>query len=573
MAEEAGVAPNPSPVQVMMENFNRLTPKQKMAGAVALAMAIALVVGVWLWSQQPQYSVLFSNIDEKDGGAIVTALQQANVPYKVETGGATILVPANRANELRLTLASQGLPKGGMVGFELLDSSKLGLSQFHEQINYQRALEGELARTILAISSVAGARVHLAIPKQTAFLRNEQKPTASVVVNLRPGRKLDQAQIAGIVHLVSSSVPELAANQVSLIDQNGNLLARQRSQDGPALDDTQLEYIRNVEDSYIQRIQTILEPVVGNGNFRAQVAADIDFDATEQTSETYKPNPPPNTAIRSQQLSDNQTNQPGPQGVPGALSNQPPVPATAPVTTPAVPGTTQSGATTATPLNSARNSTTNYELDKTVQHIKRSLGQVKRLSVALVVNNRAEKDPKGQVKPVPLTDAELKKINDLVREAVGYDEKRGDTLNVTNTAFTEGVKEEVPPLPFLKDPENLAMLKEIARWVALLAAVAFLVFGVIKPLLRAVVPAKTEEEEEAAKAAEEEADMSSATMEERLEKMEEEEMSPELLELELAKMSYEKKLARAREVAAKDPKMVAQLIKEWIGGSGGPEGR
>lgn len=572
MAEEAGVAPNPSPVQVMMENFNRLTPKQKMAGAVALAMAIALVVGVWLWSQQPQYSVLFSNIDEKDGGAIVTALAQANVPYKVESGGATILVPANKANELRLTLASQGLPKGGMVGFELLDSSKLGLSQFHEQINYQRALEGELARTILAISSVASARVHLAIPKQTAFLRNAQKPTASVVVNLRPGRKLDQAQIAGIVHLVSSSVPELAANQVSLIDQNGNLLARQRSQDGPALDDTQLEYIRNVEDSYIQRIQTILEPVVGNGNFRAQVAADIDFDATEQTSETYKPNPPPNTAIRSQQLSDNQTNQPGPQGVPGALSNQPPVPATAPITTPAVPGAVQSGTAVANPLNSARNSTTNYELDKTVQHVKRSLGQVKRLSVALVVNNRAEKDPKGQVKPVPLTDAELKKINDLVREAVGYDEKRGDTLNVTNTAFTEGVKEEVPPLPFLKDPDNLAMLKEIARWLALLAAIAFLIFGVIKPLLRAVAPVKTEEEEAAAKA-EAEAELSAATMEERLEKMEEEEMSPELLELELAKMSYEKKLARAREVATKDPKMVAQLIKEWIGGSGGPEGR
>ncbi|WP_018606638.1 flagellar basal-body MS-ring/collar protein FliF [Uliginosibacterium gangwonense] len=571
MAEEAVAAPNPSPIQVIVENFNRLTPKQKMAGAVVLAMAIALVVGVWLWSQQPQYSVLFSNIDEKDGGAIVTALQQGNIPYKVESGGGTILVPANRANELRLTLASQGLPKGGMVGFELLDASKLGLSQFHEQINYQRALEGELARTILSISSVAGARVHLAIPKQTAFLRNEQKPTASVVVNLRPGRKLDQAQIAGIVHLVSSSVPELAANQVSLIDQNGNLLARQRSQDGPALDDTQLEYIRNVEDSYIQRIQTILEPVVGIGNFRAQVAADIDFDATEQTSETYKPNPPPNTAIRSQQLSDNQTNQPGPQGVPGALSNQPPVPATAPVTTPAVPGTTQSATTTATPLNSARNSTTNYELDKTIQHVKRSLGQVKRLSVALVVNNRAEKDAKGQLKPVPLTDAELKKINDLVREAVGYDEKRGDTLNVTNTAFTEGVKEEVPPLPFLKDPDNLAMLKEIARWLAVIAAVAFLIFGVIKPLLRAVAPSKTAEE--AAKAEEEAAELASATMEERLERMEEEEMSPELLELELAKMSYEKKLARAREVAAKDPRMVAQLIKEWIGGSGGPEGR
>lgn len=570
MAEEAVTATTPSPIQVIADNFNRLTPRQRWAGAAALAMAIALIVGVWMWSQQPQYSVLFSNIDEKDGGAIITSLQQGNIPYKVENGGATILVPANRANELRLTLASQGLPKGGMIGFELLDSGKLGLSQFHEQINYQRALEGELARTILSISSVAGARVHLAIPKQTAFLRDEQKPTASVVVSLRPGRKLDPSQIAGIVHLVSSSVPELAANQVSLIDQNGNLLARQRSQDGPALDDTQLEYIHNVEDSYIQRIQTILEPMVGNGNFRAQVAADIDFDATEQTSETYKPNPPPNTAIRSQQISDNQTNQPGAQGVPGALSNQPPVPATAPITSPAVPGTTQS-ANSALPLNSSRNSTTNFELDKTISHVRRSLGQVKRLSVALVVNNRTEKDAKGQAKPVPLSDADIKKINDLVREAIGYDEKRGDTINVTNTAFTEGAKEEVPPLPFFKDPENISMLKELGRWLALAAVVVLLYMAVFRPLMRAVIPPKPEEEEKSAEEGEEA--LTPATMEERLEQLEEEQMSPELLQLELAKMSYEKKLTRAREVATKDPKMVAQLIKEWMGGSSGPEGR
>ena len=567
MADEALTALNPSPLKVIAENFNRLTPKQKMAGAVALAMAIALLVGVWMWSQQPQYSVLFSNIDEKDGGAIVTALQQANVPYKVEAGGATILVPAHRANELRLTLASQGLPKGGMVGFELLETQKFGLSQFHEQVNYQRALEGELARTIMSISSVAGARVHLAIPKQTAFLRNEQKPTASVVVNLRPGRKLEQAQVAGIVHLISSSVPELASDQVSVIDQIGYLLARQRRQDGPALDDTQLEYVRNLEDNYIQRIQTILEPMLGNGNFRAQVTADVDFDTTEQTSETYKPIPVPNTAIRSQQTSESLTNQPPPIGVPGALSNQPPVPASSPITTPAVPPrTTQSGVQTI-PLNSSRSATTNYEVDKTVQHIKRALGQVRRLSIALVVNNRLEKDPKGQYKPVPLTEPEIKKINDLVREAVGYNEKRGDTLNVTNTAFTEAVKEEVTALPVWKDPEALTLFKELARWGVLLAVIGFVVLGVIRPLLRSVVPHKEEKTEEMAEAEKQEP----TSMEERLEQMDE--LSPELLELELAKMSYEKKLARAREVAAKDPRMVAQLVKEWMGGSGGTEGR
>lgn len=569
MAEDVMAAPTPSPLQVVMENFNRLTPKQKMAGAVALAMAAALIIGVWMWSQQPQYSVLFSNIEEKDGGSIITLLQQGNVPYKVENGGTTILVPANRANELRLTLAAQGLPKGGMVGFELMESQKLGLSQFHEQINYQRALEGELARTILSIAAVAGARVHLAIPKQTAFLRNEQKPTASVVVNLHPGRKLENAQVAGIVHLVASSVPELAANQVSVIDQNGNLLARQRKQDGPALDDTQLEYVRNVEDGYAQRIQTILEPMLGNGNFRSQVNADVDFDATEQTSETFKPNPPPNTAIRSQQTNENVTNQPPAQGVPGALSNQPPVPATSPITTPAVPGAGQSGGALQ-PLNTARSATTNFEVDKTVQHTKRSLGQVKRISVALVVNNRLEKDPKGAFKPVPLSEAELKKINDLVREAVGYNEKRGDSINVTNTAFTEAVKEEIPPLPFWKNPEIIALVKELARWLVLLGVIAMVWIGVIKPLLRAVAPVKTDEEAESE--AGEDQPLSAENMEERLEQMEEE-MSPELLELELAKMSYEKKLTRARAVAEKDPKMVAQLIKEWMGGGSGSEGR
>lgn len=569
MAEDALAAPPPSPFQVMVDNFNRLTPRQKMAGAIALAFSIALLAGVWMWSQQPQYSVLFSNVEEKDGGAIVAALQQANVPYKIENGGTSIQVPANRVNELRLTLATQGLPKGGLVGFELMETQKLGLSQFHEQVNYQRALEGELARTIQSISSVLGARVHLAIPKQTAFLRNEQKPTASVVVNLRAGRKLDQAQIAGIVHLVSSSVPELAANQVSVIDQNGNLLARQRNQDGPALDDSQLEYVRNLEDSYLTRIQTILDPVVGLGNYRAQVTTDVDFDATEETQETYKPNPAPNTAIRSLQSNEALTNQPPAQGVPGALSNQPPVPATAPVTSPAVPGTAQTGALAA--QNSNRSATTNYELDKTIQHTKRSLGAIKRLSIALVLNNRNEKDAKGNIKSVPLSDADLKKINDLVREAVGYNDKRGDTINVTNTAFTEIVKEEIAPLPIYKDPEMIAMAKEAARWLVLIVVIAFVILGVIKPLMRSISPAKTAEDialaAAKAKAEEEEMPLTQENLEARAEL--DDEIPPEILEAELAKMSFDKKLARAREVTAKDPRMVAQLIKGWMGGSGG----
>lgn len=570
MAEEALPTPPASPLQVVLENFNRLTPRQKMAGAAAIALALALLVGVWLWSQQPQYSVLFSNLDDKDGGAIVTALQQQNVPYRVEAGGASILVPATRANELRLTLASQGLPRGGSVGFELLEQQKLGMSQFYEQVNYQRALEGELARTIQSINAVVGARVHLAIPKQTAFLRTEQKPTASVVVNLRPGRRLDEEQIAGILHLIASSVAGLEADQVSVIDQNGNLLARERKHDGIALDDTQLKYVHNMEESYIARISQILVPVLGDSNFRAQVMADVDFDAAEQTSETFKPNPSPDTAIRSQQTAEAITNNPSPSGVPGALTNQPPVPATAPITSPAVPP--QAGQSTPSIINSNRTATTNYELDKTVQHVRRATGQVRRLSVAVVVNNRLEKDSKGNLKPVPFSEEEVKKINDLVREAVGYNAKRGDTINVTNTTFTEAAKDETPDLPIYKDPEMIALAKEIARWLIPLLVALIIYFKVIRPLVRTVAPLPQEASDEDAEGAAVAGTEGEIPLPEGAEGLDTD-LPPEVLELELAKMSYEKKLARAREIAAKDPKMVAQLIKEWMGGGAGGEGR
>lgn len=469
----------------------------------------------------------------------------------MESGGATILVPSERASELRLTLASQGIPKGGSVGFELLESQKLGISQFHEQVNYQRALEGELARTIQSISAVMGARVHLAIPKQTAFLRNDQKPTASVVVNLHAGRKLEAAQVAGIVHLVSSSVPELAASEVSVIDQSGTLLTGKRNPGGPALDDSQLAYIRSVEASYIARIQTILEPMVGAGNFRAQVTADVDFDATEQTSETYTPNPAPNSAIRSQQTSEALNPLPGAIGIPGALSNQPPVEATAPITAPGVAAPSPSRTSGA--VNTNRSATTNYELDRTIQHVKRSIGSVRRLSVALVINNRKEMDAKGNRRAIALSAAEVSRINDLVKEAVGYDAKRGDTINVTNTAFAEVAQQEVASPPFYKDPEAMALAGQVLRWLLVLGVVVFVVAGVIRPLLRSVAPPepeKKEDEDAAAQGPGAQAGEAGA-------------------EPEQAGMTYEMKLAHVREVAESDPRLVAQLVREWMGGTSG----
>ncbi|MBX3684821.1 MAG: flagellar M-ring protein FliF [Rhodocyclaceae bacterium] len=554
-ADEALAAPPASPLQQMAQNFSKLSQRQKLAGAGALAFAIALLVGVWLWSSKPDYQVLFSNLEERDGGAIVTALQQQNVPYTFSEGGGAILVPGNMVHEVRLRLAAEGLPRGGLVGFELMENQKLGLSQFNEQVNFQRALEGELSRTVQAIATVSSARVHLAIPKQTAFLRDEQKPTASVFVNLYPGRVLEPAQVAGVVHLVASSVPQLSPDLVSIVDQSGKLLTQKSDPLRAAgLDPTQLKYVDELEKSYSERINTILLPLVGEGNFRAQVTADVDFDQTEQTAETYKPNPSPEQAIRSQQTAETQSRDAGAQGVPGALTNQPPVPATAPITNPAVAGA--AGANGQLPLNSTRNATTNYELDKTVAHVRRALGQVKRLSVAVVVNHRTSTQANGRTETTPLTDQEIERITNLVKEAVGYSEARGDTLNVASSPFAEVVKTDEPALPLWKDPENLALAKEGIKYLLLLAVVAFVAFGVIRPLMKTVTKSAEEEQAEA---------VEGAGDEEGEEGEEGEGAQVTLTPEAAAAQQFEEKLARARELARDDPRVIANLIKEWMG--------
>lgn len=535
----AAEQPPRSQLQQVIENIRALDQRQKLAGGVALALAIALVVGALLWQREPDYAVLFSNFDQRDGGAIVTALQQQNVPYRLSATGNAILVPTEQVHDIRLRLAAEGLPKGGLVGFEIMETQKLGVSQFHEQVNYQRALEGELARTIQAIASVASARVHLAMPKQTAFLRDDQKPTASVMVNLRPGRILDGAQVAGIVHLVSSSVPRMPESAVSIVDQNGNLLTKKPDAiERPGLDPNQLRYVQEVEDTYIRRIETILEPLVGRGNYRAQVTADIDFNQVEQTAETYKPNPTPDQAIRSQQISESHERNAGPQGVPGALTNQPPVPATAPITAPPVDG---NGANAINPVNSNRNAVINYELDRTIQHVRQSLGQIKRLSVAVVVNHRTETNAEGQTVTVPLSQEEIDKITRLVREAMGYSTERGDSLNVAAGNFAPPAVE--PEVPLWKDPAVVGLGMEAGRYLVILLALLFAYFAIVRPLLRTVMPPKEEPEEET----------------------EEEDVEVSLSEAAVAGETYEMRLERARQLARDDPKIVAGLIKEWMG--------
>lgn len=536
-----------------LAGLTQLSAAQIVAAMAGVALTIALIVGAWMWSKNVEYSVLFSNISERDGGQIIASLQQMNVPYKFSEGGGAILVPASQVHDARLKLASQGLPKGGLVGFEVMETQKLGASQFLEQINYQRALEGELARSIQSLQAVQGARVHLAIPKSSAFLRDEQKPTASVVLNLYPGRVLEANQVAGIVHLVSSSVSQLTPASISVIDQNGNLISQPQDLSREAsLDPTQLKYLRELEASYIRRIEAILDPVAGPGNVRAQVAADVDFSQTEQMAESYKPNPTPDAAIRSQQTAETGSTTPGASGVPGALSNQPPVPATAPITTPAAPGTPGGTNASAQALNTSRNATTNFELDKTIKHTKGGAGSIRRLSVAVVVNNKkgpADKD--GKAKSVPFTPNELTQINALVREAMGYNKDRGDTLNVANVSFTVGEKEVVPDLPFWKNPELMGMARESLKYI-LITLVAFLMWNkMLKPLYERIMYDLAALKEEREKPPPTEG--------------EEHQLQPTVKKLNRKQRAFDAKLESARELAQSDPRVVADVIKSWAG--------
>lgn len=530
-----------------------------MLGGAALVAAIA--VGV-MWSRAPDYKVLYSNLSERDGGAVIQSLQQMNVPYKFAEGGGAVMVPADKVAETRLRLASQGLPKSGTTGMELMDNQKFGISQFAEQVNYQRGLEGELARSIESIGAVQSARVHLAIPKPTLFVRERQKPTASVVLQLYPGRAVDEGQVAAITHLVSSSVPELTPKSISIVDQQGNLLSGTNDR---SLDASQLKYVQQVEQGYVKRVESILAPILGKDNIHAQVTADVDFSSVEHTDESYKPNQDPTkAAIRSQQTSESNSQGGTPVGgVPGALSNQPPAAAVAPVTTPQPPRqpgqpnppaqanqpaqTTQTAEKTG-PSNSRRDSTTNYELDRVVRHVQQSAGGVKRLSVAVVVNYRTKVDAKGKPVTEALSAKELAQIENLTKEAMGFSADRGDSLNVVNSPFTSDIKTE-PEVPVWKQPQMIDLAKTGVGYLLLALLAVFLWFKVARPVLRKYtappLPAPTE----------------TAAATEAVLLPPEEETNPEVLRLAA---KYESDLALVRDAAQRDPRLVASVIKTWM---------
>lgn len=485
----------------LASRFAALDRSQRLKLALGAVLLAVVAIAALVMGRSADWRVLFSNLSDKDGGAIVAQLAQMNVPYKYTEGGGAIMVPADKVHDVRLRLASQGLPKGSVAGFELTDANRFGMTQFQEKLSFQRGLEGELTRSIQALAAVQSARVHLALPNQNGFFREQQKPSASVLLTLHPGRTLDRAQIAGIVHLVASSVPELSPAAVSVVDDSGKLLSSTGDANANgSVDAQQLAYVQQLEQLYTRRILDMLEPVVGKQNVKAQVTADVDFSQTEATSEEHRPNLSQDaSAVRSQQTIETVGATPAqPSGVPGAASNQPQPPGApaAPINGQAAPlapngAQAQGQAQAGQRPPGKRESITNYEVDKTVRTVRGAVGTVKRLSAAVVVNYQGVPDAQGKVTPTALPAAQLEQMTALVRESIGFSKERGDSVNLMNAAFmADGA---VPPeLPLWKRPELYELARSLA-WPAALAVLGLAVlFGLVRPALKALAPPKPE---------------------------------------------------------------------------------
>lgn len=548
----------------LAERFAALPARRKALLAGGVLVLLALLVASAFWSGRPEYRVLFSNLSDKDGGAIVAQLSKMNVPYRYSEGGTALLVPASQVHDVRLKLAQAGLPKGASVGFELMDNARFGTTQFQERLNFQRGLEGELVRSITALSAVEAARVHLALPQPNGFFRDQQKPSASVLLTLHAGQTLDRAQVAGIVHLVSSSVPDLNPKAVSVLDQTGALLSESGSTPN-GLDAGQLAHVARIEAMYTKRVFDILEPVVGRDNLRAQVTADIDFSVSESTSEEFRPNQGGEpAAIRSAQTSETLGGggtPPTPAGVPGAATNQPQGPASAPITGAAQAMQTQTASSGGN--GGKREAVTNYEIDKTIRVVRGASGTVRRLAVAVVVNHRTTTDKKGQPQTVPLTTEEMDKLTALVQESVGFSKDRGDSVRVVNAPF-KAAPADGAELPLWRQPQVLDMVRTLAVPLALVLLGMAVVFGVIRPVLRDM--RRVEEQ---------------ALAETRLDAVVDDADSPETALLEGVApegqaalpapaeelTGAEKRLHEVRQMARNNPVAVARILRSWVNGS------
>jgi flagellar M-ring protein FliF len=532
---------------------------------VGIAMAVAAGVTVVLWSRGPTYSMLYANLGNQDQAQITQALDAAQIPYRMAPGSNAIEVPAERLNDARLKLAGQGLPEGG-GGFAMMDKDPgFGVSQFMENARYQHALEAELARTIAALRPVEGARVHLAVPRQSAFVRDHKGASASVFLQLKQGRRLEQEQIQAVVNLVASSIPDLEASQVTVVDQQGRLLSSPEGHDQFAIREQQYDMIHRLEDDYAQRIEALLVPLVGPGRVRAQVVAQMDMAVTEEAHEQYKPD---SQIVRSEQTSESVTKDgSGSQGVPGALTNQPPPagvaqppapaaakPAGASGTGAAAAATSAVAATTAVGVtdNTSKQSTKNYEIDRTVAYTRQPAGRLRRVTVAVLIDNLRTVGKDGKPKETPLSKEQLDHINQLVKDAVGYDEARGDSVNVVNASFTQ---EPAAPandgeLESSKIWESPLFL-DVAKIVGGLVVLLVLVLSVIRPLVKNLIGPSAHQ-------------MSVAVLPRAIPANEQ--IAPQALPgaAQAATLNHEQQVMQARTLVNQDPKRVAQVVRGWV---------
>ena len=537
--------------------LTRMPGMRQLLVLIGLAASISMGVTGAFWLQDPGYTVLFSNISDKESSEVINVLTSAAIPYELDDNSGAVKVPADQVHQARLKLAEQGLPKSSGFGLEIMEGGNgFSTSQFMESARYHHALETELARTIGSLQPVQSARVHLAIPKSTVFLGKKQQSSASVLLQMYAGRTLTESQVAAIVHLVGSSIPDLESNQVTVVDQTGKLLNSPDDASELGLSARQLDYVRRVEESYVARIENLLVPMLGAGRVRTTVTTDLDFTQREETQELYDPE----TIVRSEQVSEDRNNGSGlAGGIPGALSNQPPPPApiaatppAQPAISPAVPPDAANAQAAATlpiiPNNESVRRTRNFEMDRTMSHTKQSMGAVQRLSVAVLIDEKRVTAADGTVTTEKVPPAELEAIQKLVRDAVGFDERRGDSVSVSSMPFYQGPPVEEAEAPGLLQSPTVQSLGKQGLAAVLILVVALVL---VRPLLRAMsggaggggsagVPAYAGGGGGAAG------------------------MPPE----QRGPLSYDDKISVARQLADKNPERVAQIVRAWVQADG-----
>ncbi|SUD60804.1 flagellar MS-ring protein [Ectopseudomonas oleovorans] len=563
-----------------LENLAEMSVLRQLGLLVGLAASVAIGFAVVLWSQQPDYRPLYGSLNGMDASQVVETLTASGIDYTIEPNSGALLVKADDLARARMRLAAAGVaPTDNSVGFEILDREQgLGTSQFMEATRYRRGLEGELARTVASLNNVKAARVHLAMPKASVFVRDERKPSASVLVELYPGRGLEPSQVMAIVNLVATSVPELDKGQVTVVDQKGNLLSDQQELSELSMAGKQFDYTRRMETLFTQRVHNILQPVLGTGRYKAEVSADVDFSSVESTSEMFNPDQP---ALRSeQQVNEQRQSSLPPQGVPGALSNQPPGPAAAPQQAagaaapagpiaagqPLVDANGQQIMDPATgqpmlapyPADKREQSTRNFELDRSISYTRQQQGRLRRLSVAVVVDDQLRVDPAtGESSRVPWTADDLARFTRLVQDSVGFDASRGDSVSVINTAFTASMGEEIPDIPFYTQPWFWDIVKQVLGVLFILV----LVFGVLRPVLNNITGGGRGKELAGS------GDVELGSMAGLDGELSDDRVSlggPQSIMLPSPSEGYDAQLNAIKSLVAEDPGRVAQVVKEWI---------